>query len=78
MLDQIMEPKKGIFILDWKFTHKPFKDAVHFFLKVVDYFLFGVFFVGKILNKIYFIKQKQFLVFKRKKNTFGTNNHIIR
>lgn len=70
MLDQIMEPKKGIFILDWKFTHKPFKDAVHFFLKkVVDYFLFGVFFVGNILNKIYFIKQKQFPSLKEKTTT---------
>lgn len=63
-----MEPKKGIFILDWKFTHKPFKDAVHFKKKkkVVDYFLFGVFFVGNILNKIYFIKQKQFPSLKEK------------
>lgn len=34
---------------------------------VVDYFLFGVFFVGNILNKIYFIKQKQFLSLKEKK-----------
>lgn len=63
-----MEPKKGIFILDWKFTHKPFKDAVHLKKKkkVVDYFLFGVFFVGNILNKIYFIKQKQFPSLKEK------------
>lgn len=35
--------------------------------KVVDYFLFGVFFVGNILNKIYFIKQKQFPSLKEKK-----------
>lgn len=34
---------------------------------VVDYFLFGVFFVGNILNKIYFIKQKQFPSLKEKK-----------
>lgn len=36
---------------------------------VVDYFLFGVFFVGNILNKIYFIKQKQFPSLKEKKTT---------
>lgn len=33
----------------------------------MDYFLFGVFFVGNILNKIYFIKQKQFPSLKEKK-----------
>lgn len=47
--------------------------------KVVDYFLFGVFFVGNILNKIYFIKQKQFLSLKKKKNnnnTFDSNKMI--